>query len=231
MGTPSGLTLLQSITGYAQNVGLNENPSGNAPIRLAVIDPSYVATSYPTTLPRVTFEGEDAVTDKRYVCIDRSYQPGPGDRVLMLPAGHTYVIAGVITPALVAPIWEEADAASPVTTASTSFVSLSGGPSVSINLRAGQYARITVACQEYSDTAGANGVIMSFRSTGASGTTEAVDVDGAEAGVNNEWTPMFREKKWGPASSGGSHTFEARYRVIGTTTGNFKNRRISAEAK
>jgi hypothetical protein len=98
MSTPDGLTFLETIAGYAQHIARNENPSANAPIRLAVIDPSYVATSYPGTLPKVTFEGEETVDDKRYVVVARDYMPGPGDRVVMLPVGHTYVILGCITP-------------------------------------------------------------------------------------------------------------------------------------
>lgn len=228
---PSALTILESVAGYSQVIGKADVPSANAPIRLAVIDPAYVAYTYPTTLPKVTFEGEDTLSDKRYAVIDRNYYPGPSDRVLMLPVGHTYVIAGVVEPAVTIPIFHmPTTVTASVTTTSTTFVSLSGGPTATIDLRAGQYARIVVSCQMFADVSGTNGVLMSFRSTGASGTTEAVDIDGHETGHVTEWTPMLRETIWGPASSGGSHSFESRYRVIGTVTGNYKNRRIIAMA-
>lgn len=95
---PSGLTFLESVAGYAQHIAKNEAPSANAPMRLAVIDPAYVATSYPGTLPKVTFEGEESLSEKRYLVLARDYLPGPGDRVVMLPVGHTYIILGAITP-------------------------------------------------------------------------------------------------------------------------------------
>lgn len=98
MATPSGLSFLQSIVGYTQHVGLAENPSANAPMRLAVIDVSYDPAEYPVTLPRVLFEGEDTIGDKRYPVMPRDYVPGPGDRVVMLPVGHTYIIIGCLFP-------------------------------------------------------------------------------------------------------------------------------------
>lgn len=227
---PSALTIMESLAGYAQYIGKAENPSANAPIRLAVIDPAYVHYTYPGTLPKVTFEGEETLSEKRYPVMGRAYKPGAGDRVVMLPVGHTYVIIGVITPAEVPPIFHQpATQTGTVNTTSTSFVSLSGGPTATIDLRAGQYARIVVSCQ-FLVASGVTGAIMSFRSTGASGTTEAVDIDGHETGHSTEWTPMERTTIWGPASAGGSHSFEARYRVIGGLQGDFKNRRIIAYA-
>ena len=70
-------------------------PRGN---RIATIDPAYVAGSFPGTLPRVTFDGETTLTTKRYAALS-PYAPQPGHRVLMLPAGSTYIIAGRIVAA------------------------------------------------------------------------------------------------------------------------------------
>lgn len=63
------------------------------PNRLAVVDPAYVAGSFPGTLPRVTFEGESTLSAKRYN-VAGTYSPQPGHRVLMVPVGSTYVIVG-----------------------------------------------------------------------------------------------------------------------------------------
>lgn len=224
---PTALTFLESVGGYSQHIAKGSLGSAAQPILLAVIDPAYVATSYPTTLPKVTFEGEETLSDKRYPVVGH-YTPVASDRVVMLPVGATFVILGSLSTPPAVQI-QQADATGVVTTSSTSFVSLSGGPSVSLDLRAGQKAKVTVSCQDFSDTAGANGVLMSWRSTGASGTVEAADTDGHENGTVNEWTPMSRTGIF-TASTAGSATFESRYRVIGTTTGNYKNRRITAEA-
>src|SRR5262245_16254607 len=88
----SPLDFLESVTGYGQQVekgARNQAPS----LRLAVIDSSYVANSYPGTLPKVTFEGESTLSEKRYVAMN-GYWPRASDRVVMLPVGHTYVILG-----------------------------------------------------------------------------------------------------------------------------------------
>lgn len=62
-------------------------------VKIATIDSAYVASSYPGTLPRVTFDGETTVTVRRYACL---YAPAPGDRVVMIPTGTTYTIVGKI---------------------------------------------------------------------------------------------------------------------------------------
>jgi hypothetical protein len=64
-------------------------------VKLGVIDPAYSSSSYPGTLPKVTFDGESTLSGKRYTVIG-SYLPTPGDRVALLPVGNTYVIIGAI---------------------------------------------------------------------------------------------------------------------------------------
>lgn len=100
----SATTFLESVAGYNQDIIKGVLGSAAMPNRLAVIDPSYVYTSYPTTLPKVTFEGEDTLSEKRYPVVG-DYWPLASDRVLMVPVGNTYVILGTLnTPnALFAP--------------------------------------------------------------------------------------------------------------------------------
>lgn len=231
MGTPTGLTFLDTVAGYAQMIGRAENPSANAAIRLAVIDPAYVPTSYPATLPKVTFEGEDTVGDKRYLVIDRAYFPGPGDRVVMLPVGHTYVIAGIVSPAYVAPHYAQNFGDNTVrSTTSSTYVTLTGSPTATIELRAGQPAEVNLSVLLAIDTSDVNGSVASLRITGPSGTDDLGDDYCIETG-HQEWTPGSRTIIWGPASVGGNHTFAIIYKRIGSV-GNANSKRglISARA-
>lgn len=79
---------LTTLAGVPRDFG-----SADRPVKHAVVDPAYVASSYPGTLPRVTFDGESTLSAKGYASL---YAPKPGDRVVMLPAGNTYVIVGAI---------------------------------------------------------------------------------------------------------------------------------------
>lgn len=103
MGKLTPLTFLQSITGYvaAQQkapTGSVTTPTGSAAARaprLATIDPAYSSATYPLVLPKVTFDGETSLTVKRY-SVAGPYTPAPGDRVLLVPSGNTFVIIGAI---------------------------------------------------------------------------------------------------------------------------------------
>lgn len=79
-------SFLETLTGAART-------EPDRPVRLAVVDPAYVASSYPATLPKVTFEGETTLSVRTYACL---YSPAPGDRVVMLPTGTTYAIIGKV---------------------------------------------------------------------------------------------------------------------------------------
>lgn len=64
-------------------IGLREN-------RLAVVNPAHGAG---VLSARVTFEGEDTLSTKAYPSID-PYTPVASHRVLMVPVGTGWVIAG-----------------------------------------------------------------------------------------------------------------------------------------
>lgn len=60
--------------------------------KLATIDPTHVSG-----MPRVTFDGEETVSEKRYP-FTSAYTPVANHRVLMVPVGQSYVIiARVLT--------------------------------------------------------------------------------------------------------------------------------------
>lgn len=92
---PSAHDFLESVAGYSRDIVKGSQGSAAMPVRLAVIDPAYVAGSFPGTLPKVTFEGEDTLSTKRYPVVS-GYSPIPSDRVVMLPVGSTYMILGKV---------------------------------------------------------------------------------------------------------------------------------------
>lgn len=86
------LRLLERVAGYTH---AHERPSSaNRPLKLATIDVDYDEDTYPGgTLPRVIFDGETILSAKRYVVLP-PYWPHPGDRVVLVPVGNSYVIIG-----------------------------------------------------------------------------------------------------------------------------------------
>lgn len=226
MSRQLAMTILESMQGYSQLSSEQHSPSANAPVRIATIDPAYVAYTYPGTLPKVTFEGEDVLTTKRYNVIG-DYLPKPSQRVVMIPCGHTYVIVGPLdTPQI-----KEYDASAVDTTqrntASLTYVAISS-LTASINLRVGQRAEIIIQGMENMSATGTNGAVANVRVTGASGTREPVDEEGAETG-SLEWVPFYRLIPY-TASVAGLHTAEMQHRVINTQTAQFKHRQIIFKA-
>jgi hypothetical protein len=64
-------------------------------LRLATVDPTYDADSFPETLPKVIFDGESTLSGRFYPVIS-PYWPRASDRVVMATSGHTYVIIGTL---------------------------------------------------------------------------------------------------------------------------------------
>lgn len=58
--------------------------------RFAAIDPSYTSGR-----PKVKFDGETALSGRTYTYL-ASYTPAANDKVLMVKAGHSWVIIGKI---------------------------------------------------------------------------------------------------------------------------------------
>ena len=88
------IAFLDAVAGYAREE--NRGGSADRPIRLATIDPAYDASTYPATLPKVTFDGESTLSGKRYTVLTPGYLPRASDRVILLPVGNTYVIIGSV---------------------------------------------------------------------------------------------------------------------------------------
>jgi hypothetical protein len=92
------LSILDSIAGFAAAQASGQ--SANRPWLIGTIDPAYVASSYPGTQPKVTFDGESTLSGKTYKVLAPGYWPTAGDRVVLAPVGTTYVIVGSVTNAV-----------------------------------------------------------------------------------------------------------------------------------
>lgn len=83
--------LLASVAGFtAPVVGpTSDAGSSNLPVRLATVDAAYTTGS-----PKVLFDGETVMGARTYVSLTPVVA---GQRVAMLPVGHSYVIAGALS--------------------------------------------------------------------------------------------------------------------------------------
>lgn len=88
---------LRSIAGFTEaNAGPNIE---GRPIRLGTVDYDYDPNDFLGGIyPRIMFDGEKVVSQKRYKTMV-GYYPLPGHRVVLLPIGTTYLIIGTVSPA------------------------------------------------------------------------------------------------------------------------------------
>lgn len=90
--TDKALGILESMAGFAASQA--DSGSASKPIKLATIDPAYDPDDYLLgIMPRVTFDGESTLSTKFYPVM-APYHPFPGDRVVLIPVGITYLIIG-----------------------------------------------------------------------------------------------------------------------------------------
>lgn len=115
MSVSSARSFLDAIQGADPDPAA-KTPSANRPNRLAVVE-----EAYSSGLVHVRFEGEEGVGTKGYASLG-NYNPQPGDRVVMVPVGTSYVILDKVdpsprqfpewhdvTPAMLANGWEAYD--------------------------------------------------------------------------------------------------------------------------
>jgi hypothetical protein len=109
---------LRSITGFTEaNAASNVE---NRPIRLGTVDYDYYPNDFLGGIyPRIMFDGEKVVSQKRYKTMV-GYYPLPGHRVVLVPVGTTYLIIGTVSMAPQDPkvdiftstdTWEKSDGA------------------------------------------------------------------------------------------------------------------------
>lgn len=89
-----GHDFLRAITGYAE---ANAKPSSaNKPVKLGRVDYDYDPADFlGGTNPRILFDGEATVSQKRYPVMP-PYYPLPGARVCLVPVGTTYLVIGAV---------------------------------------------------------------------------------------------------------------------------------------
>lgn len=91
MSVSAARSLLDTFRGTTPTPG-DRTPSVNRPNRLAVVEEAYTSG-----LVHVRFEGEEGVGTKGYASLG-NYNPQPGDRVVMVPVGTSYVILDKVDP-------------------------------------------------------------------------------------------------------------------------------------
>lgn len=94
MSSDDARAFLESVAGYASD-SVGEVPSQDKPVRIGTVDAAYAGSGR----PRVLFDGESLMGVRTYPWTSR--KPLALDRVVLIPQGHTYVIAGTIDDATV----------------------------------------------------------------------------------------------------------------------------------
>lgn len=89
-----GHDFLRAVAAFSRANG--KPSSAEKPVRLGNIDFDYDPTDYlGGIMPRVQFDGESTVSQKRYPVLANFY-PLPGQRVALIPVGTTYLIIGCV---------------------------------------------------------------------------------------------------------------------------------------
>jgi len=89
MSESAARSFLESVANYA-DAERAETPSQDRPIRIATVDAAYNGTGNPMVL----FDGESLMGVRKYPWVN--VKPAAGNRVVMVPQGHAYVIAGIL---------------------------------------------------------------------------------------------------------------------------------------
>jgi hypothetical protein len=144
-----------------------------------------------------------------------------------IPANATTIPTGNITDRRVrlSPIQRASNSAvAQVTTTSLTNVGLAGGPTVTVNLVAGQVVEVRVSARMWNDVGPSHAAVMGFNVTGVE-TQAQQDADSCQS---NDSDPTTLEKtSLYTAAVTGSHTFTAGYRAITAgTTAFFLERRL-----
>ncbi|MET9350171.1 hypothetical protein [Streptomyces termitum] len=88
-----GHDFLRAIASFAEN-NSDKPAAANKPIKMGMVDYDYNPTDFLGGInPRILFDGEATVSEKRYPAM-AGYYPLPGARVVLVPIGTTYLIIG-----------------------------------------------------------------------------------------------------------------------------------------
>lgn len=93
-GSDAAHNFLRTIAKFSEEAGASK--AANKGPRLGRVDYEYDPTDFLGGInPRILFDGEQTVSQKRYVVMP-PYYPIPGQRVCLLPVGTTYLIIGSV---------------------------------------------------------------------------------------------------------------------------------------
>ena len=222
---------LQSISEFVK-AEIRKSSIGTVP-RIGVIDPDFNPYDYPNTLPRITFEGEETMSEKQYSVV-AGYHPYPGDRVLLTPVNGSFVITHCLDPnskgyyaglTLSAPDTETLNPGSEDVT-STSFTNLATyGPVCTVET--GTRALVLITART-SATNASTRAVMGYEVSGAStipaGVSKALRMRGTAAGISD-----FERVSAAIIEDGltpGRNIFTAKYAMEGAATARFDARSL-----
>lgn len=223
--------LLESVSSFVKDE-IRRSSIGSTP-RLGTIDPEYIPSTYPNELPRVTFDGESTMSDKRYT-VASTYHPYPTDRVVLVPVNGSYVIMNSLSPgakvfsdglSLSNPDFEVMNPGNEDTT-STTFTDLTTfGPSCSVET--GSRAIVILTARVSSTNAPVRGVMgydISGATTLAAGVSRSLRITGNSNGLAgfNRQSAFHLEEGLTP----GVNNFVAKYLVEGAGTARFDARSL-----
>lgn len=171
-------------------------------VKLGLVDYDYDPTDFLGGInPRILFDGESIVSQKRYTVIP-PYYPKPGDRVALLPMGTTYAIIGTVGNVQLQPNVQ-------VFTASDTWTKPVGARYVKIECQGGGGggggAGSTVAANTSCGAGGGGGAYASVTLTAnVLGATEGVTVGaGGAGGVGNATGTAGSTSSFGSVLSAG----------------------------
>jgi hypothetical protein len=222
---------LQSVSEFVK-AEIRKSSIGTTP-RIGVIDPDYNPAEYPNVLPRVTFEGEETMSEKEYTVV-AGYHPFPGDRVLMTPVNGSFVITHCLDPnskgyyaglTLSAPDVETLNPGSEDTT-STAFTNLTTyGPVCTVET--GTRALVLLTART-SATNASTRAVMGYEVSGAStispGVSKSLRMRGTAGGISDfeRCSAAIIEEGLTP----GRNIFTAKYAMEGSATARFDARTL-----
>lgn len=89
-GADLARSFLESVAGFTDEPKGGRPTAADRPTRLGVVDPGWNRSGF----PRVLFDGESLMGVKGYPWV--GVLPNPGERVVLVPQGRSYVIVGSI---------------------------------------------------------------------------------------------------------------------------------------
>lgn len=192
--TNDARSLLDSILGYAKDEHA-PTPPEDRPAKIGTVDPAFDPAL--AAAARVTFDGEATLTARAYPWLDEP--PAAGSRVVLIPVGKSYVIAGPIGQLGAAPFRPFREAAD-VATIVALGVTLANGANAKANVvfPAGRFSQPPILSLVPSSAR----LNVAYESLTASGFTISAD-NRSGAGASGLITVHWTARQMTPTSGAG----------------------------